>query len=80
MNKKLEFDNMSDDMLGEQEFHLEDEDHLTDCYQTETYNVDCLLFDDRTWKSNIEDIDGGDNFADYCEYFFELLEEEEYFD
>lgn len=35
--------------------------------------------DDRVWKSNIEDIDGGDNFADYCEYFFEILDEEEYY-
>lgn len=37
-------------------------------------------FDDRVWKSYIEDIDGGDNFVDYCEYFFSLCEEEEYFE
>lgn len=36
--------------------------------------------DNRMWQSYIEDIDGGDNFADYCEYIFEILEEEEYFD
>lgn len=36
--------------------------------------------DDRVWKSYIEDIVGGDNFADYCADFFELLDEEEYFD
>ena len=36
--------------------------------------------DDRYWESNIEDVDGGDNFADYCKYFFNLLEEEEYFE
>lgn len=36
--------------------------------------------DNRTWKSNVEDIDGGDNFADYCGYIFKLLEEEEYYD
>lgn len=36
--------------------------------------------DDRVWKSNVEDIDGGDNFADYCEYFFKILDEEEYWD
>lgn len=36
--------------------------------------------DNRMWQSHIEDIDGGDNFADYCEYIFEILEEEEYFD
>ena len=36
--------------------------------------------DDRVWKSNIDDINGGDNFADYCEYFFELLDEENYYE
>ena len=36
--------------------------------------------DERTWKSFVRDIDGGDNFADYCEDFFELLDEEEYFE
>lgn len=36
--------------------------------------------DDRYLESYVEDIDGGDNFADYCEYIFELLEEEGYYD
>ena len=36
--------------------------------------------DDRVLTSNVEDIEDGDNFADYCEEFFELLDEEEYFD
>lgn len=36
--------------------------------------------DDRVWESNVEDIDGGDNFADYCKYIFGVLAEEEYFD
>lgn len=36
--------------------------------------------DDRYLKSYIEDINGGDNFADYCEYIFEILDEEEYYD
>lgn len=36
--------------------------------------------DNRHWKSNVRDIAGGDNFADFCEYFFELLDEEEYFE
>ena len=35
--------------------------------------------DNRVWKSYVKDIDGGDNFADYCEYIFELLEEEDYY-
>lgn len=36
--------------------------------------------DDRVWKSNIEDIEGGDNFVDFCDEFFKMLEEEGYFD
>ena len=36
--------------------------------------------DYRFWTSRVRDVDGGDNFAEYCEYFFEMLEEEEYFD
>ena len=36
--------------------------------------------DNRYLKSYVEDINGGDSFADYCEYIFELLEEEEYYD
>ena len=49
-------------------------------------NSPCLSDEDfyspyanRTYKSNVEDIDGGDNFADYCEDFFEMLDQEEYF-
>ena len=36
--------------------------------------------DNRVWKSYVNDIAGGDNFADYCEEFFELLDEEGYYD
>ena len=36
--------------------------------------------DNRVLESYVEDIDGGDNFADYCESMFELLEEECYFE
>lgn len=36
--------------------------------------------DNRVWKSNIDDIDDGDNFSDYCVEFFEMLDEEEYYD
>ena len=36
--------------------------------------------DDRIWTSNVEDINDGDNFADYCEEFFKMLDEEEYYD
>jgi hypothetical protein len=38
--------------------------------------------DNRTWKSYVGDIGGedGDTFSRYCEYFFELLDEEDYFE
>lgn len=36
--------------------------------------------DDRVLTSNIDDIEDGDSFDDYCKEFFELLDEEEYFD
>ncbi len=36
--------------------------------------------DDRVWKSNIDDIEGGDNFADYCKEFFKMLNEEDYWE
>lgn len=39
-----------------------------------------FVVDDRTWKSNVRDICGGDNFADFCEEFFEMLDEEEYYE
>lgn len=38
------------------------------------------ISDDRILTSNVEDIEDGDNFADYCKEFFDLLDEEEYFD
>lgn len=37
-------------------------------------------FDNRVFVSYVDDIDGGDNFADYCEYIFDLYEEEGYYD
>ena len=36
--------------------------------------------DGRVWKSHVKDINGGDNFADFCEEFFEMLDEEEYWE
>lgn len=55
---------------------------FSDLLQTESY--DCLTerdfyppSDNRVFTSYVEDINGGDNFADYCKDFFELYEEEE---
>lgn len=36
--------------------------------------------DDRTWMSNVYNINGGDNFADFCEEFFEMLDENDYWE
>lgn len=50
-------------------------------------NNDCLTSesfyppsDNRYLKSYVKDIYGGDNFADYCQYIFKVLEEEGYYD
>lgn len=61
-----------DDILDE-EFY----DYLL---EIEGYEPDEQLYDNRYWKSYVEDIDGGDNFIDYCTYFFSILEEEGYYD
>ena len=37
-------------------------------------------YDNRTWESSVCDINGGDNFADFCEELFEMLDEEEYWE
>lgn len=36
--------------------------------------------DNRFLKSYVNDIYGGDNFADYCSDFFKLCDEEYYYD
>ena len=37
-------------------------------------------YDNRVLKSYVEDINGGDNFADYCKYIFAIYDEEDYYD
>ena len=56
------------------------EDILDDQYDYLTEIDSYSPYDNRVLKSYIEDIDGGDNFVDYCEYIFELLEDEDYWD
>lgn len=36
--------------------------------------------DNRCLKSYIRDVNGGDSFAEYCEYIYEILDEEEYYE
>ena len=69
-------------LLKEEGFHLEDEFYKIDdnTYHNDRDNFYLPLEDNRVWTSNIEDINGGDNFADFCEDYFKLLEEEDYFE
>ena len=84
MQKKFVFDDEFDELLddelveelSEQNSCPRDQDnYLLERNFYLSYNID-----ERTWKSNVEDIKGGDNFADYCEYIFKVLEDEGDFD
>ena len=66
-NNKHDIENIVDEM---------DEQSL-ECLTEESFYPP---YDDRFLESYIDDIEGGDNFADYCECFFEMLEEEGYYD
>jgi hypothetical protein len=79
MNKRYLF---GDELLNEE---CEKELNEQDCHFKDT--EPCLTeqdfyppSDNRVWKSNIKDVDNGDNFADYCVEFFEMLDEDEYYD
>lgn len=71
-------DNIFDDVLD----MWDDDDVLCtqDSYKTDEDYNGISLVDDRVWESYVDDIDGGDNFADYCQYIFNVLEEEGYYD
>lgn len=72
-----------------------DNNYKNNEYNKDQYNIDDILndlddeymdldiyspADNRILESCIEDIEGGDNFTDYCEYIFEMLEEEGYYE
>lgn len=57
-----------DCLLNDEEFYLFEEEPEPCLYEDNTY-----------WKSGVDDIEGGDSFIDYCEYIFEILEEEEWY-
>lgn len=76
-----------DDELFDEELEGETEEELCEqefCSEDIDFCLTEIDFypppDNRVWTSNIEDVDGGDNFADYCEYIFELLEDEGCYD
>ena len=66
-NDKYDIDEILNKLNGQQD----------DCLTEESFYPPS---DNRYWESYVEDIDDGDNFADYCEYIFELLEEEGYYE
>lgn len=66
-NDKYSIDNILDELDRQPD----------DCLSENSFYT---TYDNRVLKSYVEDISGGDNFADYCEEFFELLEEEGYYD
>ena len=83
MSKEFLFD----DEMFEEEFDDEEEQEEQKQDSCLSDIVFCLTeidfyppFDDRVWTSNVEDIEDGDNFVDYCIDLFEMLEEEEYYD
>ena len=84
MNYKLTLD----DILKNQDLYLNDTDFcFKDRYFYQKNNNSCLEekdfyppSDDRVLESYVEDIEGGDNFADYCKEIFKLYEEEEYYE
>ena len=55
-----------------------DGEYIQSDFEKDNYSL--LDDEDSYWTSNVEDIDGGDNFADYCKEFFNMLDEEEYYD
>ena len=79
MNEKIMFS----DKLNRKDYYP----YLVDDNQNKNNEDNSLSEDDfyktddnRYWESCVYDIDGGDNFADYCESFFEMLDEEGYWD
>ena len=77
MNKRIMFS----DRLNKKDFYPLplDEERGNDRYLL-TENDFYPPSDDRFLESYIEDIDDGDNFAEFCEYIFEIYEEEGYWD
>lgn len=91
MNKEFLFSDESFDEEFDEEFEEEFEEELEEEVDEQNSclnDIDICLteidfyppFDNRVWTSNLEDIDGGDNFIGYCTEFFEMLDEEDYYD
>ena len=84
MNDRYMFEELTDEEYYEillMEGDISENDNLSKndyfCLKESDFYQPC---DNRILKSYIEDIYGGDNFVDYCEYIFDLYEEENYYD
>ena len=81
-------DNKNTNMLNEQYYDCPCDCLSGDCKCSNTYSGEFCLseinfyppYDNRFLKSYVEDVNDGENFADYCEYIFEIYEEEGYYD
>ena len=87
MEKNFIFDNELFDEEPEEELEEEYEEEFEEL-NSRVQDINACLTetdfyppsDNRVLESNVEDIDGGDNFADYCKEFFRMLKDEEYYD
>lgn len=70
MGKKFKFDKTSNN----QNSHLTKDDF---CLTESDFHPPS---DNRVLKSNIYDIRGGDNFAEECEYIFNLFDKDGYYE
>lgn len=68
---------MKDNKCDVNKIFYEINEQFFDCITEDYLYPPC---DNRCLKSYVRNINGGDNFADYCEYIFELLEEEGYYE
>lgn len=69
MKDRYNFDDASfDDIIDEQCYN--------ECLSEEDFYPP---YDNRHLKSNVKNIVDGDNFVDYCKYFFNILEENDYY-
>ena len=66
-NDKYNIDDLLQDLLQEEPYDYSTEDFYSP-------------FDYRVLKSYVADINGGDNFTDFCEEFFEMLDENDYWE
>ena len=76
MINRREYKKIIKEVLRKQDFYTPNYDNDSILNERDFYPPS----DNRVWKSYVEDIEGGDNFADYCRGFFNMCEEEDYYE